>query len=86
MFKCTATNRNKKPTTIREHSKIPGCCLMVAVASTIQAIKSSLESTSHNHLLSLDSTEQACGLSPRSLDITPMEFFMWGHIKALIYT
>ena len=23
--------------------------------------------------------------SPRSLDITPMEFFLWGHIKVSIY-
>ena len=23
---------------------------------------------------------------PRSPDLTPMEFFLWGHIKALIYT
>jgi len=23
---------------------------------------------------------------PRSLDLTPMVFFLWGHIKALIYT
>jgi len=23
---------------------------------------------------------------PRSLDLTPMDFFLWGHTKALIYT
>ena len=62
MFKCKATDHDKQPTTIREHSKIPGCCLMVAVASTIQAIKSPLEPTSHNHLRSLDWMGRACGL------------------------
>jgi hypothetical protein len=33
----------------RELSKMPGCCLMVA-ASTIRAMRSSSESTSHSHL------------------------------------
>jgi hypothetical protein len=58
---------------------------MVAVASTIQAIKSSLESTSQSHLQSLDWMGRACGLVSQSPDITPMEFFLWSHIKALIY-
>jgi hypothetical protein len=48
MFKRMAINFDTLSTTMQQTdvwSKMPGCCLMVAAASTIQAIRSSLEST-----------------------------------------
>jgi hypothetical protein len=60
---------------------------MVGAASTIREIRSSSESTSHRYLQrSLDWTGWANALASRSPDITPMDFVLWGHIKAPIYT
>ena len=60
---------------------------MVGAASTIREMSSSSESTSHCGLQrSLDWSVRAHGLPPRSLDLTPVDFFQWGHIEALIYT
>ena len=54
MFKRTATDLDTQPTTTQQRLtcalKMPGCCLMVAAASTIQAIRSSSESTFHSLL------------------------------------
>jgi len=58
----------------------------VAAALMIWAIRSSSESTYHCHLKCLLVwTGWACGMAPRSPDLTPMDFFLLGHIKALIY-
>jgi hypothetical protein len=53
----------------------------------IREMRSSSESTSHCHLQqSLDWKEQANGLASQVTGLTPMVFFLWGHIKVLIYT
>jgi hypothetical protein len=58
----------------------------VGAALMIWAIRSSSESTYHCHLKwLLVWTAWACDMAPRSPDLTPMDFFLLGHIKALIY-
>ena len=59
-----------------------GCCCF-----NDKEIISFSESASHRHLQrSLDWTGRPMAWTPRSADITPMDFFQWDHIKALIYT
>ena len=59
---------------------------MTAAAST-REMRSSAESTSHRHLQrSLDWTGRTMAWPPRSPDFAPKDFFLWSHIKALIYT
>jgi hypothetical protein len=59
---------------------MPGCCLMVAVASAIQAVGSSSQS-----IAGLDGAgEWLCHPGHRTSN--KMDFFLWGHFKALIYS
>ena len=77
----TADNDASKVWRVR--SKMPGCCLMVAAASTIREMRSSSESTSHSTY-----NDRWIGRSgpiawpPRSPDITPIDF--WFLVTVLI--
>ena len=57
MFKHTATNLNMWPTMMQQRmmcdSKMPSCCLMVAVVLTKWAIRSSSESTGNMKIKAL---------------------------------
>ena len=76
-----------KPTTTQQtltcalkHAWQGCCCLKDIGSKNLFRINISLPFTS------LDWMRQACGWSPRSLDLTPMDFFLWGYMEALIYT
>ena len=51
----------------------------VAAASTKREMKSSSESISHRHL------QRSLAWPPRSPELTPLDFFVCGYMKALIY-
>jgi hypothetical protein len=53
-----------------------------AAASVMREMRSSSESASYCHLQqSLDWKEQANGLASQVTRLTPMVFFLWGHIN-----
>jgi len=80
-----ATSTHSRQRRSREwsvHSKMPGCCLMVAAASAIKEMRSSSVSASHRHLQRL----LDCYGWANCLALTPMDFFLWGHITTLMST
>ena len=97
MLKRTAIDIHTQPTTKQQRLTcalnsarlLPDgwCCLMVGAASTIKEMRSSSDSTSHRHLNDRwIGRDGPMAWPPRSPDVTPMNFFLWDHIKALIYT
>jgi hypothetical protein len=84
MFKRTTKGLDTQPTTQQRLTVTQNCqaAAAAAAASTIWAIRSYSESTSHRHLQRpLDWTGVAW--PPRSPDLTPKDFFLWGHINIL---
>jgi len=74
----TADNDASKVWRVR--SKMPGCCLMVAAASTIREMRSSSESTSHRHIQrSLDWTERANCLASKVTGHNTNRFLVLGN-------
>ena len=86
MFKRMATDLDAQLTTHRDwrvRSKMPGCCLMVDTVSVIRDMRSLSDLTANysDHWMGLG---RPVVWPLRSQDLTPVDFFLWGHTKALI--
>jgi hypothetical protein len=81
--KHTATNLDTQPTTMRRslthYLKVPGCCCFNDTG---------IEILFRINISPLLTVTGLCGRDlclglPRLLDLTPMDFFLWGHIYTL---